>query len=271
MSHQVALIQITGFDSDLAIYTNGEQVMAVDSSAEDDVTTIREIADRLGSALGVPVSDLEYPVSVKGTEWSWQEVQIDLINSGALTAPSNNAFLIRGFYRCAACYGEWTVVDDAMAAMPCIHCNHEGVEPYTSGDSDTGHNNSMVKNALAEHERKHPSPLERGAYMVSVTRTETQHRDIVIRGAAGPASAEMMALWAAPDHRFQGGGDAEYGVYGHTLSDQLQIGGKAWWADPDEGQCSGEVTIVAPSGENVLVRNAQGGEFEVTFNELKTL
>jgi hypothetical protein len=160
---QIAVVHITGAGADLAVYAHGSQISAPDPGAGDNTGVISELAENLARAHGLEITHIEYPVNGVGSEWNWTEVQIDLINAGNLVAPVGNDTLMRGFYRCPQCFGEWVAVDDTNAAVSCIHCKHGDVEPYASGEADAYHGDDFVLRALSAHERAHPNLFGEGS------------------------------------------------------------------------------------------------------------
>lgn len=216
MSSQIALITITGAETDQAVYLNGILIMSADPVAGDDLSLIEDTAQQLAAACDTPIQRCDYPISVTNTEWNWQEVTIDLINAGKLAAPSGKSDLMKGFYRCEGCGEHWTLVDDANAAMTCEACGNNEIEPYSSLEADACDQDPAAMAALAQHEQAHPFQIERGTYEITITRTATQSATINV-DCTGPGSAYLKALDVAGDAEFSGDNEAEYAVEGGSL------------------------------------------------------
>lgn len=81
-SHQVALVQITGTESDTAVYLNGTQILSADPGTHDDSDDVREVAHNLSRALDMPVTVLEFAAT--DSSWDWNVVAEDLKSNGSL-------------------------------------------------------------------------------------------------------------------------------------------------------------------------------------------
>jgi hypothetical protein len=209
MKQQVALVRSMKAGDLLcrALYVNGE-LIETDGLDYTSEVKLDKRADRLAKALDVTVSKIQ--VDVEG-ELDWGEIEIGLYNEGTLESPEKSERLMRGFYRCPSCYAQWSLVDDLNAAMDCMNCSHEHVEPFSSADPGANDEDPMVKRALAQHERQYPSPMEQGIYEVEVTRSAPSTLTIEVE-SAGPFSAQEDAINKAYNTEFPSGSDAFYDV-----------------------------------------------------------
>lgn len=79
---QIALVQITGTDSDIAVYLNGKQIVSADPGTHDNTDDVRETAHNLSIALGAPVIDMAY--TAVNSSWDWNLVAEELKDNGSM-------------------------------------------------------------------------------------------------------------------------------------------------------------------------------------------
>ncbi|WP_166256338.1 hypothetical protein [Marinobacter salicampi] len=270
MKNQVTLIEITGHDDGMALFVNGSQTITADTRAGFSMAQTRLAAQALAESLQVTLQTLRFPITEYGQTWSWVEIQANLIHSKAMVPPASGHFM-KGFYRCERCYTQWHRVDDTNEAQTCNNCGKDDVEPFCSADPDTSGDDPMVIKALADHERRYPSPLETGSYEVYVTRSAAQQACIQIQNAAGPATAQLAALDQAPDIDFQRESVSDYEANGWVGQGLLSKGLTVWWEDPDESAGSCEAEVVDVGDDEICLGRPGTGTFWVPAREVKRL
>lgn len=82
--HQVALVTIMAWGSDVGLFVNGGYVMSADPDQSDDATALKATAFSLAAQLEIPVSEIEFTPE---DEWQWGEVHLELIGEGKLMNP----------------------------------------------------------------------------------------------------------------------------------------------------------------------------------------
>jgi hypothetical protein len=216
--NQVVIVEIPLADSikSLGLFVNGTRVIGGHNLNQEHQIPIRSAAEMLADALGVSLKTIEVNLNNYSDQWDWREIGLDLINNDNLVPPRGSSELMRGFYRCPRCFTQWDVVDETNAAQNCIQCEETAIEPFCSAEAHASGDDPMVIRALAEHERKHPSVAEAGNYCVSVTRECPATKTITVENAIGPASAQMEALWQAPDMEWQSGPESFYEITGYS-------------------------------------------------------
>lgn len=81
MKKQVALVEITQFGSDKAVFVNGEYVASADPSCGDSAELIEQVSQSLAVLNGVEVDRIYHAAH---EDWQWDEIQSCLQDSGKL-------------------------------------------------------------------------------------------------------------------------------------------------------------------------------------------
>lgn len=263
---QVIVVHATPSNA-LCCFLNGVEIIHAGTPMPHAHALVDTVAEQLCEAHGIEV---ERFVRSHDHKWTWTDIRDQLIGEGCMIPPASGHFM-KGFYRCDHCYTQWDRIDDTNEALPCVNCGMTGIEPFCSAEQDTPNNDPLVINALADHERRYPSPLETGSYEVYVTRSATRQACIQVQDAVGPASAQLSAIDQAPDIAFQRESDAEYDVNGWVGQGLLSKGNTVWWEDPDDSACSCEAKVVDAAGDDICLGRDGSETFWVPASEVKPL
>ena len=88
---QIALIELTNYGSDTAVFVNGEYLFSADPANPEIAETVVTVAENLALIHDVELKRIAHPAHA---EWQWTEIQEDLRASGELRAGPPPAFTV---------------------------------------------------------------------------------------------------------------------------------------------------------------------------------